>query len=68
VDVWIAIFRRYDADITCNECGQVGGNDQDGILNDLVTPALATDMDKLIPDANHINALPGPLRKYIHDL
>ena len=30
--------------------------------------ALATEMDKFIPDADHINALPGPLRKYIHDL
>ena len=39
-----------------------------GILNDLVTLALATEMDKFIPDADHINALPGPLRKYIHHL
>jgi hypothetical protein len=44
------------------------GTIKTGILNDLVTLALATEMDKFIPDADHINALPGPLRKYIQDL
>jgi len=39
-----------------------------GILNNLVTLALATEMDQFVPDADHINALPGPLRRYIHDL
>ena len=52
--------------LCCNECGVVVGNINTGILNDLV--ALATEMDAFIPDADHINALPGPLRKYIHDL
>lgn len=40
--------------------------------SDLTSPAvafaLATEMDCFVPDADHINALPGPLRKYIHDL
>ena len=45
-----------------------GGNDRTGILNDLVTLAMATEMDKFIPDADHINALPGPVRRYIRDL
>ena len=54
--------------LRCNECGLVVGTIMTGILNDLVTLALATEMDKFIPDADHINALPGPLRKYIHDL
>jgi hypothetical protein len=50
----------------CNECGVVVGTISTGILNDLVT--LTTDMDKFVPDPEHINALPGPLRRYIHDL
>jgi hypothetical protein len=33
-----------------------------------VTLALATEMGNFMPDADHLNALPGPLRKYIHDL
>jgi hypothetical protein len=54
--------------LRCNECGSLVGTISTGILNDLVTLALATDMDTFIPDADHINALPGPLRSYIHDL
>ena len=38
------------------------------ILNDLVTLALAAENDTFIPDTHHINALPGPLRSYIHYL
>jgi hypothetical protein len=38
------------------------------ILNDRITLALATEMDRFVPDPDHINALPGPLREYIHDL
>jgi hypothetical protein len=52
----------------CNECGADVGTINTGILNDLVTLALATEMDRFVPDADHINALPGPLRKFIHDL
>jgi hypothetical protein len=44
------------------------GTIKTGILNDLVTLAVATEMDEFIPDADHINALPGPPRKYIHEL
>src|SRR5260370_24946660 len=54
--------------LRCNECGVVVGTISTGILNDLVTLALATEMDTFIPDPDHINALPGPLRSYIHDL
>ena len=54
--------------LRCNECGTVVGTISTGILNDLVTLALATEMDKFVPDADHINALPGPLRRYIHDV
>ena len=52
----------------CDECGQVVGTIRTGILNELVTLAMATEMDKFIPDADHINALPGPVRRYIRDL
>jgi hypothetical protein len=54
--------------LRCDECGLVVGTIKTGILIDLVTLALATEMDKFIPDADHINALPGPLRRYIHVL
>jgi hypothetical protein len=54
--------------LRCKECGLVVGTINTGILIDLVNLALATEMDKFIPDADHINALPGPLRRYIHDL
>ena len=54
--------------LRCNECGLAVGTINTGILNDLVTLALATEMDKFVPDPDHINALPGPLRKYVHDL
>src|SRR5260370_996812 len=54
--------------LRCNECGVVVGTISTGILNDLVTLALATEMDTFIPAPDHINALPGPLRSYIHDL
>lgn len=33
-----------------------------------MTLALATEMDTFAPDADHINALPGPLQRYLHDL
>uniref|UniRef100_Q01RI6 Uncharacterized protein n=1 Tax=Solibacter usitatus (strain Ellin6076) TaxID=234267 RepID=Q01RI6_SOLUE len=48
--------------LRCDECGQVVGTIKTGILNDLVTLAMATEMDEFVPDADHINALPGPLR------
>jgi hypothetical protein len=54
--------------LRCNECGLAVGTINTGILMDLVNLALATEMDSFIPDADHINALPGPLRRYIHDL
>src|ERR1039457_295425 len=54
--------------LRCNECGLAVGTINTGILNDLVTLSLATEMDKFVPDPDHINALPGPLRKYVHDL
>jgi hypothetical protein len=37
-------------------------------LRDLASLALAGGMDTFIPDADHINALPEPVRRYIHDL
>jgi hypothetical protein len=52
--------------LTCNECGIVVGTISTGILDDLVR--LANDLDEFRADAEHINALPGPLRRYIHDL
>ena len=52
----------------CDECGQVVGTIRTGILNELVTLAMATEMDKFIPDADHINSLPGPVRRYLRDL
>ena len=71
----LCYFVAEDADVhgvntvlRCNECGVVVGTISTGILNDLVTLTLATEMDRFIPDADHINALPGPLRQYIHDL
>ena len=54
--------------LRCDECGVVVGTISTGIFVDLVNLALATEMDRFIPDADHINALPGPLRRYIHDL
>jgi hypothetical protein len=54
--------------LRCDECGVDVGTISTGILNDLVTLAIATDLDTFVPDPDHINALPGPLRKYIHDL
>jgi hypothetical protein len=48
--------------------GVVVGTINSGVFQDLVNLALATEMDKFIPDADHINALPGPLRRVIHDL
>jgi hypothetical protein len=49
--------------LRCNECDAVVGTISTGILIDLVTLALATEMDRFVPDADHINALPGHLRK-----
>ena len=37
-------------------------------LADLASLALAGEMDTFIPDAQHINALPEPVRRYIRDL
>ena len=37
-------------------------------LADLASLALADGMDTFIPDAQHINALPEPVRRYIRDL
>jgi endogenous inhibitor of DNA gyrase (YacG/DUF329 family) len=54
--------------LRCNECEMVVGTINTGILVDLVNLASATDLDQFVPDADHINALPGPLRRYIHDL
>jgi hypothetical protein len=59
---------RRDTTLRCDECGAVVGTINSGIFQDLVNLALATEMDKFIPDADHTNALPGPLRRYIHDL
>jgi len=38
----------------CDEFGQVVGTICTGILNDLVTLARATEMDKFVPDDDHI--------------
>ena len=54
--------------LRCGDCGTDVGNISTGILMDLVSLALATDLDTFVPDADHINALPGPLRRFIHDL
>src|SRR5882724_8588652 len=54
--------------LRCDECGVEVGTISTDILNDLVTLAIATDLDTFVPDADHINALPGPLRRFIHDL
>ncbi|MEO8597327.1 MAG: hypothetical protein ABI759_28670 [Candidatus Solibacter sp.] len=54
--------------LRCDECGVEVGTVSTGVLMDLVTLALATDMDTFVPDAEHINALPGPLRRFIRDL
>jgi hypothetical protein len=59
---------RGDTTLRCNECGLAVGTIDTGILKDLVNLALATEMDRFIPHADHINALPGPLRRYVHDL
>ena len=61
-------FSGESTTLRCDECGISVGTISTGILNDLVTLALATDMDKFVPDPEHINALPGPLRSFIHDL
>jgi hypothetical protein len=61
-------FSRSNTTLRCDECGMVVGTISTGILVDLVNLTMATEMDRFIPDADHINALPGPLRRYIHDL
>ena len=38
------------------------------ISNNLVDLAGATNLERFVPDADHINALLEPLRRYIHDL
>ena len=38
------------------------------ISNNLVNLAGATNLDRFVPDADHINALLEPLRRYIHNL
>jgi hypothetical protein len=52
--------------VRCSECGLVVGTVSKGILDDLVTPG--ADLDRFHPDPEHNNALPGPMRRYIHDL
>src|SRR5262245_47216487 len=37
-------------------------------INNLVDLAGATNLERFVPDADHINALLEPLRRYIHDL
>jgi hypothetical protein len=37
-------------------------------LRDLASLALSSGMDTFVPDAEHINALPEPVRRYIRDL
>jgi hypothetical protein len=54
--------------LRCDECGEVVGTIQTWLLSDLASLALAGRMDTFIPDAEHINALPYPVRKYLHDL
>jgi hypothetical protein len=58
--------RESKTTLRCNECGAIVGSISTGILEDLVT--LATNLDEFLPDSGHINALPRPLRRYIHDL
>ena len=38
------------------------------ISNNLINLAGATNLDRFVPDADHINALPKPLCRYSHDL
>src|ERR1043165_9118171 len=54
--------------LRCNECGEGVGTRTTWPLADLASLALAGEMDTFIPDAQHINALPEPVRRYIHDL
>src|SRR5262245_29108561 len=54
--------------LQCNECGEVVGTMNTWPLADLASLALAREMDSLIPDVEHINALPEPVRRYIRDL
>jgi hypothetical protein len=37
-------------------------------LSDLASLAIAGGMDTFVPDSDHINALPYPVRKFVHDL
>ena len=59
---------EIEVTLRCDECGVAVGTIDWWILTDLVNLASATDLDKFVPDPEHINALPGPLRRYIHDL
>ena len=59
---------QRDTTLKCNDCGAAVGKLNTAILNNLVNLAGATDLDRFVPDPDHINALPEPLRKYIHDL
>ena len=54
--------------LRCNECGDVVGQVESWPLHDLASLALTGGMDTFIPDPEHINALPEPVRRYIHDL
>ena len=54
--------------LRCNECGEVVGTMNTWPFSDLASLALAGGMDTFVPDPEHINALPEPVRRYIHDL
>ena len=55
-------------ELRCDECGEAVGTMNTWNLRDLASLALAGGMDTFVPDAEHINALPEPVRRYIHDL
>jgi hypothetical protein len=54
--------------LRCNECGDVVGQVESWPLRDLASLALTAGMYTFIPDPEHINALPEPVRRYVHDL
>jgi hypothetical protein len=54
--------------LRCDECGEAVGTMNTWNLSDLASLALAGGMDTFIPAADHINALPEPVRRYICEL
>jgi hypothetical protein len=54
--------------LRCDECGEVVGTMNTWPFSDLASLALAGAMDTFVPDAAHINTLPEPIRRYIHEL